>query len=361
MQTCRYTLCFQSPAFLGNASQQAQWRTPPIKAQLRQWWRVAVAQELGYDVARLRQREAALFGAAADDGDSRQSRIRIRLSHWDEGKLKDWPRHGTVTHPEVPAPAGSDLYLGFGPLEYNKASRSTALKNNAAIQAGASATLGLAFPEADAAALLHALWLMDCYGTLGGRSRNGWGSFSLLPADAQTAALEGKPTTRNWQQALQLDWPHVLGSDTHGLLAWQTRPFNNWPQLMQELARLKIGLRTQFIYALDVNAGDKQLYNKKGEEVGIEHGRPQQRHWLAYPVTHHNVKNWGSNARLPNSLRFKVRPAPGNPQQVVGVVFHMPCLPPPAFNPNVQAITTIWQKVHTFLDAPAQHLTRISA
>ena len=53
MQTYSYQLRFQTPAFLGNAQQQAQWRTPPIKALLRQWWRVAVAQEVRYDVHRV--------------------------------------------------------------------------------------------------------------------------------------------------------------------------------------------------------------------------------------------------------------------------------------------------------------------
>lgn len=36
MQRHSYHLHFQTPAFLGNASQNAQWRTPPIKALLRQ-------------------------------------------------------------------------------------------------------------------------------------------------------------------------------------------------------------------------------------------------------------------------------------------------------------------------------------
>lgn len=348
METRQYTLRFLTPAFLGNAEQTAQWRTPPIKAQLRQWWRVAVAQELDYNVTRLRQREAALFGAAADDGgDSRQSRVRIRLSHWDEGKLKDWQTTPKVTHPEVKnrqgeaSLVGSDLYLGYGPLVFQNGG--TALKSNAAIQAGVSATLGLASPETDAPALLHALWLMDRYGTLGGRSRNGWGSFSLQPADAQTAALDGEPTSRNWKEALQLDWPHALGGDTRGLLAWQTRPFDHWPQLMQELARVKIRLRTQFKFT-----------------TGRDASRTENRHWLAYPVTNHSVREWVGNARLPNSLRFKVRPAPGNPKQMVGTVFHVPCLPPPSFNPNVQAITAVWQQVHGFLDA-SQNLTRIEA
>ncbi len=77
-------------------------------------------------------------------------------------------------------------------------------------------------------------------------------------------------------------------------------------------------------------------------------------------VTTHGVKTWGGNARLPNSLRFKVRPAPGNPQQLVGVIFHVPCLPPPAFQPDLRAIERVWQTVHALLDAqPA--LRRIPA
>lgn len=38
MHLCTYQLRFQTPAFLGNAQQQGQWRTPPFKALLRQWW-----------------------------------------------------------------------------------------------------------------------------------------------------------------------------------------------------------------------------------------------------------------------------------------------------------------------------------
>ena len=114
---------------------------------------------------------------------------------------------------------------------------------------------------------------------------------------------------------------------------------------MQELARLKIGLRTQFKF-----------------NTGKDAPAPEARHWLSYPVTHHSVRDWGGNARLPNSLRFKVRPAPGNPGQLVGVIFHVPCLPPPAFQPNLCAIKDVWQTVHAFLDQqPAQQLTRIPA
>ena len=353
MKTYRYRLNFTTPAFLGNASQQAQWRTPPIKALLRQWWRVAVAQELGYSVDRLRQRENALFGTAADgEGDSRQSLIRIRLSHWNMGQLKDWQGTGVVIHPEVknrdgkPTPVGSDLYLGFGPLEYNSNSRGTAIKSKAAILAGDNATLSLAVPPEHAEDIQTALWLMDSYGTLGGRSRNGWGSLLLQPADEGTAALTGELGSQlalPWQDALQLDWPHAIGRDAQGALIWQTAAFDDWKKLMQELARLKIALRTQFKFT-----------------TGRDAPAPEARHWLSYPVTNHSVKSWGGNARLPNSLRFKVRPAPNDPKKLVGVVFHAPCLPPPVFQPHLPSIERVWHTVHGFLDGQS-NLTRIPA
>jgi len=45
MRTFRLQMHFTTPAFMGNAEQNAQWRTPPIKALLRQWWRVAYAAD----------------------------------------------------------------------------------------------------------------------------------------------------------------------------------------------------------------------------------------------------------------------------------------------------------------------------
>ncbi|MDR2259817.1 MAG: hypothetical protein LBE06_02565, partial [Azoarcus sp.] len=79
--------------------------------------------------------------------------------------------------------------------------------------------------------------------------------------------------------------------------------------------------------------------------------------WLSYPVTNHSVAAWGGNLRLPNSLRFKVRPT-GN-GQFSGVIFHVPCLPPSGFCPNRNAIQTVWRQVHQFLDNPKNGLSRI--
>lgn len=337
------TLRFLTPAFLGDAEQSGRWRTPPIKHLLREWWRVAYASDHGFrvDIQSMRREEGLLFGNAWLDDAFCKSRVRIRLDRWDEGALTkaQWPRDDAVLHPEVGKPVGSALYLGYGPLVF---SQGTALKGNAAVQAGEHAGLSLAWPEEVNSRLMQALWLADLYGALGGRSRNGWGSLVLEPADG-APALRGVPALRDWKDCLDRDWPHAIGRDDRGPLVWQTAPHAGWQPLMKALATMKIGLRTQFGFP----------------QVSPPHPRIEDRHWLAYPVTKHATREWDRNARLPNPLRFKVRRTPDG--QLVGVIFHMPHLPPPAFKPDRRAIERVWTTVHQFLDDPAHQLRRINA
>jgi len=98
----KYQLKFNTPAFLGDAEQNGRWRTPPIKALLRQWWRMVWAADHDYkvNITEMRREEGLLFGMATDS-ESCKSLVRIRLDRWDEGKLKDWPSDSGVPHPEV--------------------------------------------------------------------------------------------------------------------------------------------------------------------------------------------------------------------------------------------------------------------
>lgn len=344
----QYTLRFHAPAFLGNAEQSGQWRTPPFKAQLRQWWRVAYAASEQFlpDVAAMREAEGWLFGNAWLKDNFSKSLVRIRLEKWDSGKLKSWDglEQAKVDHPEAERSGrkvGPHAYLGYGPLD-GRGGTQFQKKGNAAIQAGEKSILSLAYPEEHATQIMKTLSLMDLFGTVGGRSRNGWGSYSLTPTD-DTPSLSAPATVRLWREALKLDWPHAIGSDEKGALIWQSEPFADWMALMRQLAIIKIDLRRQFLFP---------------------HAQPDgeihDRHWLGYPVTTHKVRAWDkNNARLPNNLRFKLRPTADG--KLVGVIFHVPCLPPASFAPDRRAIEAVWKQVHAFLDAPAQQLTRIPA
>lgn len=280
--SCR--LRFHTPAFLGDADQNGAWRTPPIKALLRQFWRMDYARRAGWkvDIERMRDEEGALFGRAGDRDNSSKSFVRIRLSGWSQGKLREAPSIGTISIGKNRLPAV--LYSGYGPVD-----KGPRLKKNAAIQAGESAGLRLAFPEGNH--VEQALALAHRFGTLGGRSRNGWGSFGLV---GELARIE--VPLRDWKDAMQLDWPHALGRDESGPLLWESAPQARWEDAMRMLAQTRADLRR--------NATDRLV--------------------LAHPDTKRTMPGWEKDDRVPNSLRFKVR-AEGS--HYVASVFHMPCRP----------------------------------
>lgn len=343
MKTLSYQLSFHTPAFLGNAEQSGQWRTPPFKALLRQWWRVAWMADKDFrgDMRTMREEEGKLFGNAWLENNFSKSQLRLRLSSWAEGQMQNWQPLATVNHPEVPKAVGSDLYLGYGPITLPRGENKPKpkLKSNAAIQAGESAIFSIAVPEEASTLVEQALWLMDRYATAGGRSRNGWGSFSLTPLD-DTPALAGELPSRDWQQALQLDWPHAIGSDDNGPLIWQTQAHSDWQSLMRELAAIKIDLRTKHF----------KFPNEKPPHRNIE-----DRHWLSYPITRHTTQAWDKGLRIPNSLRFKARVDPRQAGKLVGVITHVPAVPPVRMgNEQMKQLTRVWQTVYALLDNSQQ-------
>ena len=360
MHELSYQLSFNTPAFLGNADQQAQWRTPPIKALIRQWWRVVKAPEVGRNVAALRSAEAQLFGSAADSGPNRslQSKLRIRLDSWAEGKLRQWPAdEPREFHPEVGRPVGTDLYLGYGPLDYDKAARQVRLgtskssgAQHTAIDDKARAGLRLRLPATVASEIEAALQLAQWFGTVGSRSRNAWGSLQLErrdgPALQPLTAAALAPYLRPLRQCLELDWPHTIGSDLQGPLVWLTPEHASWREVMKNLARLKIAFRTQ-----------------AAPFPNVRPGVLESRHLMGYPVTHHRVElpGWGHNGRLPNQLRFKLQRMMGN--QLRGVIVHLPCrLPPPlaeGARGRVPDELSLWQAVHHVLDEQKNLLSRL--
>lgn len=333
-----YQLRFLTPAFLGDANQAAEWRTPPFKALLRQWWRVAYAQDHDFrvDVNRMREAEGRLFGSAAGE-QGNQSVIRLRLERWTAGTMATVP----ATMPLIELPTfnnpnrqvDASLYLGYGPV-VNPGGQMQ-LKNGRAIDAGESARFMIAvdprrgISKQDLGQIERALELWALYGTIGGRSRNAWGSLQVQRIGARA---NSGPKTRPFEDALRLDWPHAIGADAKGPLIWQGPDCNNWREAMRALAQIRMKLRRVF------------PFQTRQQQQVLEN-----RHWLAYPVTHHQLRQWGT-LRLPNSMRFRVRVSPAHPEKLVPVVFHMPCSPPPAFRPSLSDLVRIWAKAHAFLD-----------
>lgn len=253
MKISRYQLGFVTPAFLGNASQQAQWRTPPIKALLRQWWRVAYARQSisAFDLAAMRREEALLFGHAWLEDDyvqgydgrqnevaARQSNVRLRLLSAKAGS-SSWSA-GTQTGVQ---PMSTDLgtsYAWFGLVKRRDLPDRNAIK---AEGPESQMQIALAAPE-QAMPLLHeAIALANAFGTMGARSRGAWGSLHIAEArslSATDAARYAQPL----EACLRRDWAMAMAQDTRGLCAWHSKEtFRTWDKAMAFVAMARRQVR----------------------------------------------------------------------------------------------------------------------
>ena len=254
IMTC--TLQFLTPAFLGNAEQNAQWRTPPIKAQLRQWWRMAYAADHHFkvDVAAMRHEEGLLFGHAWLDDDrdergdkvaARKSLVRIRLAMPTGQPGTAWGA-GTQ-HGVAPLKVVQDTsYAWFGLVK-----RGQGLPDRNAIDvqgAESKRALLLAFPEKHAECIDTTLRLITQFGQLGSRSRGGWGSIHIgdIPPMLQTEMVR---FSQPLEGCLRHDWPMSLCSDARGLCLWESKEsFASWADVMRVIAverrKARLALKT---------------------------------------------------------------------------------------------------------------------
>jgi CRISPR-associated protein Cmr1 len=323
--TC--TIRFLCPAFLGDAHRNGAWRTPPFKAELRGWWRVILAAQ-GLDWQQIREQEAELFGNAWPDKKACKSKVRLRLSRWDTGKLAGAaPAVGKIQNGKARVDGG--LYLGYGAIAYDKSTKGTKLDPGPAIDANEQAELriGIRTDSTTADGVFQALALMSRYGTVGGRSRNAWGSFVLESEDLP--ATDTEAILIDWRDALAAQWAQGIGRDEQDPLIWRTRAHSSWEKVMRDLAQLRSDINRHF-------------------------GAPDERTLLSYPVTKKGLSAWDKQkARLPNSLRLKIV---ANGDQRYGLLFHMPCRPkdtlwkkhPMADKPD--GLARLWQGVHELLD-----------
>jgi len=363
-----YRVTFLTPAFLGDASQQGRWRTPPFKALLRQWWRVVKANELLRDQCdprrlhtEVREAEGRLFGHAwlkhrnaqgREETWAMRSQVRLRLSPWETGSLssQQWPG-GRIADVQTTLSSRrgvrSDVYLGFGPVSPPKKNvRRATLSHPPAIASNESARLTVAYPAGDEGeAVEKALMLIHWLGNVGGRANNGWGAIHLRPEGktGELPALDSKalvPVARPLSDCLNLEWPHAVGRDGAGLLVWRSRKAQlSWQRVTEDLAELKVALRRKA----------KGFTGPQG--IGGVHllGYPAGDKW--------KLHRFGNDARWGCQLRFTVSKEQGG---LRALVYHLPHKMPKVLTSKLEAGQTrwleksqerVWQEVHALLDS----------
>lgn len=249
MQQLEYEVRFLTPAFLGNAEQSAQWRTPPFKALLRQWWRVAYAAEQRFAVRidEMRREEGMLFGNAwlshregnKELYDHCKSLVRIRLLN--PQSADSWAL-GTQTG-VAPLSTGLETsYAWFGLIK-----RGPGLRDRWAIKPMAAESvrkLLLAFDGNQLRRMKEVFALIHAFGLLGSRSRGGWGALHVEGADVLTAK-DMLHYARDISKCLEDDWAMSLAKDDRSLLVWEGKQiFDSWDKAMRFVAIARKSVRT---------------------------------------------------------------------------------------------------------------------
>lgn len=230
-----YTLELVTPAFLGGADQSAEWRTPGIKALIRQWWRVAYVAEHGVNVERMLEQEGLRFGSTQEfkgphdrDPSLHKAAISIRFDGLPPSQAEQVEPVRGDRNQSLP-------YLGFGPFV-----QPTQPSTRKALSHGSKTKLQVIIKghdnvEADryAQEMDTVFALIARFGTLGSRSRNGWGSLKLTGPTLQ--ALNPEKFARPLDDSLRQDWMTGIATDRSGLMLWQTPVKTDWKSVMTDL------------------------------------------------------------------------------------------------------------------------------
>lgn len=345
MRTASYTVRTITPTFLGNARQEAQWRTPPIKALLRQWWRVAYAAERNFavDVLEMRHEEGLLFGHAWLEDDTvnrngcaektagRKSQVRLRLD--------SLPMSGTGRNPDTgwalgshqgvtPLPKGQDTsYAWFGIVKRGDLPDRIGISPD--LESESTRVLRLAAPEHLIPRLQEVMALIQAFGLLGSRSRGGWGALHIKDVEDMSASRM-KHYARPLDECLQDDWAMSLATYGAQIAVWHSKEsFKTWDGAMRFIATERKHIRTS---------------------LKAVHGKDLR-----------SALGFATPGRMPSPLRWKVVPAPDGSAMRVRI-FAMPHRIPDEGGQRFghSDLRTAWNTVFDTLQN-MQNLIRITA
>ncbi len=305
-QILKSEFSFVTPAFLGGAEQKAELRAPAFKSLLRYWWRIAVSKECGYKVELIRNKEAHIFGSVFNE----TLRSKVTISVIEESQLKtetESPRAWERKIDPSDRRSGDVVsYLGYGafsgPSKF--APGRTAISprepsNSAASQNVARIEIGHRGLNSDQLGELNrALVLLANFGSVGNKSRNGFGSFYL--ADNSCEELyqnKNKATSMVSRPILEaVNWPTSIALDENDRLCiWNTSTKKDWLGVMQDYAKIK-----------------KELYTFAKNRVGQPNGKTG-RDMLGTHLP-----------RFPSQLHFVIRPTKPDFSGYRGTLVHIP-------------------------------------
>lgn len=247
---------FITPAFLGGADGNAEIRTAPFKSLLRRWWRIVNGN---LSPEELWKKESELFGSTEKDMASGKifgkSKVVLKIINIQQ---EDYLSSENIN-------IGEDdytdlaLYTGYGSVNMGKKY----------IVPKTRCSFSISCPKENEHEIQKTLFYVHLFGTIGSRSRNGWGSIAILPKSFKFDPAKCFP------QALILEkvwssnknYPFCIGKDEKGMLCWQTAErYSSWKSAFEDIAQIYHQL------VKNLNEDDKNFNTKWRKLLGFAAG-----------------------------------------------------------------------------------------
>lgn len=286
----RFDVEFITPTFLGGADGNAEIRTAPFKNLLRRWWRIANGN---LSPEELWQKESELFGSTEKNPKTGKTfgKSKVMFGILDSNNVRYINEKIDIGKDEYTNLA---MYAGYGSANSGK--------NYIAPKSRCSFVLTI--PAKEELSITKTLFYIHLFGTLGSRSRNGFGSISIMPKNFKFDPKLHFPLPVDFEKALSFNknYPFCVGKDKNGMLCWKTENCTSWQEAFEITARIYHQL------VVDLKKDDKNY-------------KTRWRNLLGYAT---------KNSRLPSQLilkicKFSSKNSNGILKDIFyGQVFHLP-------------------------------------
>lgn len=245
MTELKFEVEFITPTFLGGADGNAEIRTAPFKNLIRRWWRIVNGN---LPSEKLLQRESEIFGSTEKNPlivETNKNKKKSEREPEIFGKsniqikiTKVVPTGNYISSEKIDI---GSIVSEFGPMDLSKYLGYGAVGSKSYIKPKIKLSFLISLDSKYKDEIIDSLFLIHLFGSCGSRSRNGWGSVSIIPKDK---TFEFNPTRvfnsfSDWKSVFNRNknYPTRICKDEEGVLAWKTANFNSW-----DIAFEKIGL-----------------------------------------------------------------------------------------------------------------------
>ena len=233
----RFDVEFVTPCFLGGADQNAEIRTAPFKNLLRRWWRIANGNLAPEE---LWQKESELFGSTEKNPKTGKIWGRSKVILEIERNID--PLKDIVKDILEKKELKQFLYLGYGPVQ----AKTEEIKDY--IKPGSNITIKLKIPSNEAGMMINVLTLINLFGSIGSRSRKGFGSLSILPKQEGEYGCfklvnikklrENLPSLHKDKEDIKSNekhYPYYLACDDKGMYCWNTTQRDSYQEVLCDM------------------------------------------------------------------------------------------------------------------------------